>query len=706
MPETNQLKSTIENLLKTIPSLVTKNGELKINKIKEEVENANPQILEVLLKNKSVKKQFFTPVLDSFVFKTRAFKEFLDFSFACNSYSKYLGKKIGLYIDEEELTDKTEVVLNFPFKDCVLEGGQTKEDGLDTFYKFNEKTGKYEDATCKRKEIFYNQILARDEIDNLFSPKAFTNAKIYDNDGEKTCTKLNRDAEINKKRGLDENTITDNLIIKGNNLLALHSLKEEFAGKVKLVYIDPPYNTGNDSFSYNDNFNHSSWLTFMKNRLEIAKELLKDDGAIVIQCDDNEQAYLKVLMDAIFGRENFVNCISVKMSPSSGVKRRFANIKFIKNKEQILVFKKEKIDLIPLNDEINVYDENYTIFFDGIDFIPLNEKLSSLKKYYEELPTNSYYFFDEIKKFIQQNKNNIYRRHSPSKWAEKNVKNSEKIFTRLKLNKSRNYIYKVYNPEDKKEFELLFDTKNGGYERLEPLVWKMNENDEITLLRGDFWDCGYEGDMGNVGKEGNVDFGKGKKTERLIKDIIFSATQPSDIVLDYHLGSGTTAAVAHKMNRQYIGVEQMDYIKTISVERLKKVIDGEQGGISKAVNWNPNTKEESGSFVYFELAQKNQKAVALIQNCSTYDELVLLFDELCKKYFLHYNVKINEFLEELKLPRFKELPLEKQKEMFCRMLDLNQLYVNYSDRNDKSNNLTKDDIDFTENFYSSLKEEK
>lgn len=137
-----------------------------------------------------------------------------------------------------------------------------------------------------------------------------------------------------------------NLLIKGNNLLALHSLKKLYANKVKLIYIDPPYNTGNDSFNYNDKFNHSTWLTFMKNRLEIAREFLRDDGVIFVQCDDNEQAYLKVLMDEIFGRENFVNSIAVKLKNIAGASGGGEDKRFKKNIEYILIYTKsyEKLD--------------------------------------------------------------------------------------------------------------------------------------------------------------------------------------------------------------------------------------------------------------------------------------------------------------------------------------------------------------------------
>ena len=166
----------------------------------------------------------------------------------------------------------------WPYKDCVLEGGQTKEEE-------------------KRSEIFFNEILAPDEIDRLFDPKVLTLWKRYTADGERNVNEIGRD---------NDGTIHENLFIKGNNLLVLHSLKDQFRSKVKLIYIDPPYNTGNDSFGYNDRFNHSSWLTFVRNRLEVARELLREDGLIWINIDDDEAHYLKVLCDDIFGRVNFV----------------------------------------------------------------------------------------------------------------------------------------------------------------------------------------------------------------------------------------------------------------------------------------------------------------------------------------------------------------------------------------------------------------
>ena len=168
-------------------------------------------------------------------------------------------------IDGKFLGERDEVALVWPFKDCVLEGGQTEEKD-------------------KPEEIFFNELIAQDEINRMLHPKVLTNWKRHTTTGEQDITEIKRD---------ENGTIRENLIIKGNNLIALHSLKGQFGGKVKLIYIDPPFNTGNDSFGYNDNFNHSTWLTFMKNRLEVARELLKDDGSIYVHLDANEVHYCK-----------------------------------------------------------------------------------------------------------------------------------------------------------------------------------------------------------------------------------------------------------------------------------------------------------------------------------------------------------------------------------------------------------------------------
>lgn len=296
------------------PKYINKNVELKKWVIIQRAQNFDKELLDLLIQNDVLKKEFFVNIQGILIFKQNLFIDFLEQkNYFNNSYTKYKNK-IGLTIDGMYLKQRNDIALIWPFKDCILEGGQTKEEQ-------------------SRKEIFFNEILAQDEITQLLEPKVLTNAKHFDKNGEKLVKQFNRN---------EEGIITDNLIIKGNNLLALYSIKKEFAGKVKLIYIDPPYNTGNDEFKYNDNFNRSTWLTFMKNRFEIAKELLSNDGSIFVQCDDNEQAYLKVLMDEVFGTDNYRETIVVKTSTPSGVNA--INVKrgerLFKVKEYILFYSK------------------------------------------------------------------------------------------------------------------------------------------------------------------------------------------------------------------------------------------------------------------------------------------------------------------------------------------------------------------------------
>ncbi|WP_412175525.1 DNA methyltransferase [Campylobacter sp. CNRCH_2016_0050h] len=259
-----------------------------LGQVRNLAQNYDEKLFDYLLEQskhkEEFKSRFFIFSKKTLVFKLNDFLNFLDLRSLGGSFTSY-ANKIGLANKTKSLLKtNNEVVLNFAFKDGVIKGGQSKDEQ-------------------KSKEIFFNEILARDEIDVLFDKKALQNFELI---GENK----------NLQEYLKDNP---NLLIKGNNLLALHSLKKLYANKVKLIYIDPPYNTGNDSFNYNDKFNHSTWLAFMKNRLEVAREFLRDDGVIFVQCDDNEQAYLKVLMDEIFGRDNFLRTINIKKKQSAGV---------------------------------------------------------------------------------------------------------------------------------------------------------------------------------------------------------------------------------------------------------------------------------------------------------------------------------------------------------------------------------------------------
>lgn len=249
------------------------------------------KLLKALLNNDLLKEAFFTKVDDIYVFDKNKFVWILESKeFLPDSFTMYKNK-IGLVDSNNNLISQKEAVsLVWPYKDCVLEGGQTKEDQ-------------------KRDEIFYNETLAPDQVNRLLAPKVLGNAKRY------TKGRIEENIEFKED---------DNLIIKGNNLLALSSLLERYEGQVQLIYIDPPFNTGGDSFKYNDKFNRSAWLTFIKNRLLISKRLLSKSGSIVVHIDWHEAHYLKILLDEIFRENNFKNEIIWSYSSGGDYKNTFA----------------------------------------------------------------------------------------------------------------------------------------------------------------------------------------------------------------------------------------------------------------------------------------------------------------------------------------------------------------------------------------------
>lgn len=613
----------------------------------------DPALIKLLLTHPSIKKQFFVDIEGILVFDKVAFQRFVNTkNFLPDSYTQYKNK-IGLSTGNDHyITDSREVVLVWPHKDCILEGGQTKED-------------------AKRNEIFYNTTLAPDEIDVLTAPKVLTNWKRYDKDGETTPTKISK---------------ADNLIIKGNNLLALHTLREKYRGQVKLIYIDPPFNTGNDSFSYNDSFNHSSWLTFMRNRLEVAKDLLRENGLIFLNIDDIEEAYLKVLCDEIFGIPNFINIIAVKSSTPSGTKTAHKDKTIIKQKDLILVYKKGiSVTLNPQYTKRENWDSHYSLYLEKnekgeyvlgklIDKLKQNLILSSTQKL-EDVKLDDKLFKD----FYLLNSNSICRLQS-----HKNIE-ADKASRLLKD--------KVYEHFDKTISKGLY--YNGQV--ITPLsqgIKKVYSNQKYTqdlgMLLCDFW---ADIDFQNTQNEGGVSFPTAKKPEVLIARIIEMATNENDIVLDYHLGSGTTCAVAQKMNRRYIGIEQLDYGQNDSVQRLKNVLSGEQSGVSKAYNW-----KGGGSFIYAELMQSNQNYICQIQEAKTTQDLQKIWEEMQATAFISYKVLPENINKEIK--KFEALSFEEQQRFLVEILDKNLLYVNKSEINDARHNVSEADKEMNKNFYT------
>lgn len=612
-------------------------------------------LIKLLLTNLSIKKQFFVDIEGVLVFDKVAFQRFVNAkNFLPDSYTQYKNK-IGLSTDNDHyITDSREVVLVWPHKDCVLEGGQTKED-------------------AKRNEIFYNTTLAPDEIDVLTAPKVLTNWNRYDKDGETIPTKISK---------------ADNLIIKGNNLLALHTLKEKYRGQVKLIYIDPPYNTGNDSFGYNDNFNHSTWFTFMKNRLEAAKELLKIDGFFCCHIDNNEGEYLKVLMDEIFGYENYINTFYIRVRyPDKTLKQ---DMDFHKEMESIHIYKKSNSSK-PILNEIETTIDKYVFYFNEI---------GSGKEI--ELGGKRVTVFSKDEISIEQKESSKVGRKEI--WATGSIldgNSSDRFFRDFLTGRYENdglgVVYKVYGIGDETDGYRYFTgpqklgATKGKYFQGFPNTQLISDNNIKTLPINNFYDLA--GSFGNCRSEGGVELRSGKKPEELLKIILHHFSKENDIVLDYHLGSGTTCAVAQKMNRRYIGIEQLDYGQNDSVQRLKNVLSGEQSGVSKAYNWNGG-----GSFIYAELMQSNQNYITQIQEAKTTKELLKIWDEMQATAFISYKVLPQNINNEIK--EFEALSFEEQQRFLVEILDKNLLYVNKSEINDATHKVSEYDKEMNAKFYS------
>ncbi|WP_445684578.1 site-specific DNA-methyltransferase [Aeribacillus sp. FSL K6-1305] len=447
------------------------------------------------------------------------------------------------------------------------------------------------------------------------------------------------------KERVTENDIFDNRLIFGDNLLALKALEQEFAGRIKCIFIDPPYNTGNAFEHYDDGLEHSIWLNMMFARLKILHKLLREDGFIFVQIDNNEQAYLKVIMDEIFGRNNFLNMIAYERSGSAGIGQGATFL--LNNTEYILVYAKDKkqIEKIeaksykPLDKEIMKRYNKILIDQGSKELIKeFNSKSNGqpVKIYRHrnyKIETISLANFnnrkDEIEKLYFKYFDSIFRTTNPQ--AENSFQNE------LISYMDKDCLYSVeYIPSRGKEKGIL---TNKYYLNKEIFAWlkdsaEIKDNQVVkTNKMGDFW-RNEDIPKANLANEGGVNFKRGKKPEALIKTILDMVTEEGDWVLDSFAGSGTTGAVAHKMRRRWIMIELGEHCHTHIIPRMKKVIDGtDQGGISKAVNW-----QGGGGFRYYKLAPsllKKDKFGNWIINPEYNAEM--LAEAMCKHEGFTYN---------------------------------------------------------------------
>ena len=385
-----------------------------------------------------------------------------------------------------------------------------------------------------------------------------------------------------------------NMLVQGDNLEALKALLPFYAGQVKCIYIDPPYNTGAAFAHYDDNLEHAQWLDIMWPRLELLREFLAEDGSIWIQIDDKEGAYLRVICDEIFGRKNFLNTICVKTSDPSGHKT--VNPSPYSQTEYILLYAADRESYQYEQRYVeSIYDPGYNKFITNRDehfsrwrVVGLNQHVAQLLGKKDTRTARSelgkVYFELQVSQFALDNADAVFQPTAISNDAGKEIVSMREI-----SKKSRDIVL-FYEREGFDDIYFINGRQIYFYS------YKLRNIEGVMLPAKPLTNLWTDIPWNGIAEEGGVKFKNGKKPERLIERCIELSTNPGDLVLDSFLGSGTTAAVAHKMGRRWIGVEMGDHAVTHCVPRLNRVIEGEQGGISKAAGW-----QGGGGFHFYRL---------------------------------------------------------------------------------------------------------
>ena len=598
-------------LLATEPSYII-DGKVAKDIIVESALNLDTTLLDLLASDQMMAKQFFKKTKDYLIFDKVKFQKFiLNKDFLPDSYTQFQ-INIGLSTEEDYIKDDDRVVLNWPYKDCVLEGGQDSED-------------------TKRSEIFWNEALAPDEITRLLKPKVLSGVQKFDEKGVKV-----------KKIDLSEN---NNLIIKGNNLLALHTLKSRYGSRVDVIYIDPPYyfdeNKASDTFSYNSNFKLSTWLTFMKNRLEISKKLLSSKGVIFISTNDEGVYYLKMLCDEVFGNDKYITNFIWKKRSGGG------------------------------NDSDGVaMDHEYILCYGnvaGLRKLEFNDE--QLKKYEfkdSKFATHGPYSLKNLHDSSLQDSKGLhhdivcpdgsilsgkdYQWKCNKETFDERYEDDRIVFQQDKNGKWR-VQYKIYLYENKGQ--LIYD-ENG----------RIIQKGIIPNAMLDSVASNSDGtkDLKTLFPEVKKVFSYPKPV-KLIKHLLKIVENKNAIVLDFFAGSGTTAHATLDLNKEdggkrlFVLIEQMDYIETLTVERMKRA--------TKHFNFN-------SGFVYLELLELNQMYISRIKKATGNAQLIEIWTEMLEKAFLSYRASDSKLLETKTLQKLSETDLKK---FLLDAIDNNMLYV-------------------------------
>ena len=637
----NNFNEKLINLLKDDSRFVDDEGELIKAAVIDRAWKVDHDLVRLLLSDEDIKAKFFDEIEEHWIFNFNTFIKYIsNESFLPNSYTRFRNK-IGLDVKDKFLQERGEVSLVWPYKDCVLEGGQRKEKE-------------------KRQEVFFNEILAQDEINRLFDPKVLTGWKRYTVDGEQKVTDIKR---------ADNGTIQENLLIKGNNLLALHTLKTQFRRKIKLIYIDPPYNPDSPSntFTYNNNFNHSSWLTFMKNRLEVAKELLTKDGVLIVAIDENEWAYLSVLLMELFS-EYEIHCITIVHNPRGVQGTNFSYtheyaLFVIPQGKKGIGYRKIPPEEVTWSNFRNWGGESkrenakncfYPVIIENDEIVGFGDVLDDDEHpFAQTIPHENGDFVYPI------DQNMIERKW---RYARQSV---DEIKHLLRTKKTKT----GYEIEIGKDFELY------------RTVWEDSRYDAniygTQILKSLVPDC---------------DFAFPKSLWN-VYDCLYSvvADDKDAIILDFFGGSGTTAHAVLELNkdggnRKFIICEQMHYVETVTRERIKKVIE-------------QNNKDD---FVYYELMPYNQAFMDKIEVAQSSEALLAIWRDIAENSFLNWYM--NPEIPEDAVEDFIEIGqdengVDKQKKCLAKLLDKNQLYVNLSEIEDEDFGVSDEDKALNRAFY-------
>ena len=619
-----KLKQIIIDVLKADERLWNEDKtELNQTLLLDLVENIDEKLIELLLQEKELRDKFFVKIKDVYVFKTNDFRFFIEENKVDNSYTQYKNR-IGLTDGKRFLKDTNDVVLNWPYKDCVLEGGQSTEEGLDTYFEYDDKTQHYEEKQAKRKEIFFNSVLAHDEIDRLFDHKALTNWKRFTKDGEQEVGEIKRD---------EDGTIRENLIIKGNNLLALHSLKKQFAGKVKLIYIDPPYNTGSDGFLYRDNYQHSSWLAMMSDRLEQGTLMMTGDSAIFASIGNDESSHLRLLMVGTLGKNNFRSTVIYRRGIKS-VQAQFDTVDKLNQGYDFLLMasKNEGTRFSKLMVPKSLEDEDE------------NEKAEPQGSWNNhcrgtDRPSMRYPLFG------------ITPSSGQWRWGRERSEKAIENYKRMCLELGTD------NPSQAQIDEWIRKKDEAG-EYLDLLRLSANGTPEHYVrpssvkLSSDLWTDLKPNGSHQVGSLFGTKVFENPKSTNLVERVIRFVGNDDSMVLDYFAGSGTTGHAVINLNREdggrrkFILVEMADYFDTVLLPRLKKVTFSPEWKEGKPKRVATAEEAERGPRIIkiIRLESYEDALNNLLPSEESGGQVAMQFEDYLLKYMLQWETRKSETL--------------------------------------------------------------